>query len=69
MSHLFCSGRDSRYTVESAKKAGLEHAQYFESKKALSEALASHLKPGDIVLFKGSRGVAIEDVISLIKDM
>jgi UDP-N-acetylmuramoyl-tripeptide--D-alanyl-D-alanine ligase len=69
ISHLFCYGRDSRFTVESAKNAGLEHAQHFETKKELAEALASHLKPGDIVLFKGSRGVAIEDVISLIKDM
>jgi UDP-N-acetylmuramyl pentapeptide synthase len=26
-------------------------------------------KPGDIILFKASRGIAIEEVISLIKDM
>jgi len=69
ISHLFCYGEDSRYTVESAKAGGIVFSEHYETKKDLAEALHSVLKPGDIVLFKGSRGVAIEDIISLIKDM
>ena len=69
ISHLFCYGEDSRYTVESAKKGGIAFSEHYKTKKELAEALYSVLKPGDIVLFKGSRGVAIEDVISLIKDI
>ena len=69
ISHLFCYGKDSIYTVYSANKAGIAYCEHFETKKDLAEALASHLKPGDIILFKGSRGVAIEEIISLLKDM
>ena len=69
ISHLFCYGRDSQYTVTAAKASGLAFAKHFETKKDLAESLLSAIKPGDIVLFKGSRGVAIEDIISTIKDM
>ena len=69
ISQLYCFGHDSLHTVESAKNAGIAYAEHFKTKQHLAEALASQLKPGDIVLFKGSRGVSIEEVISLLKDM
>lgn len=69
ISHLFCYGKDSQFTVSTAKTRGIAFAEHFETKKKLAESLFSAIKPGDIVLFKGSRGVAIEDIISLIKDM
>ncbi|MCK4530125.1 MAG: UDP-N-acetylmuramoyl-tripeptide--D-alanyl-D-alanine ligase [Candidatus Marinimicrobia bacterium] len=69
ISHLFCIGRDSQFTVSTAKKRGLAFAEHFETKIELAESLFFAIKPGDIVLFKGSRGVAVEEVISLIKDM
>jgi len=69
ISHLFCYGKDSQFTVSTAKTRGIFFAEHFETKKKLAESLMSAIKPGDIVLFKGSRGVAIEEVISLIKDM
>lgn len=69
ISHLLCYGEDSRHTVETAKKRGIAYTEHFETKKDLADTLFSAIKPGDIVLFKGSRGVAIEEIISLIKDM
>ncbi|MCD6336669.1 MAG: UDP-N-acetylmuramoyl-tripeptide--D-alanyl-D-alanine ligase, partial [Candidatus Marinimicrobia bacterium] len=69
ISHLFCYGRDSQFTVKTAKTRGIAFAEHFKTKKDLAESLFSAIKPGDIVLFKGSRGVAIEDIISIIKDM
>ncbi|MCF7833111.1 MAG: UDP-N-acetylmuramoyl-tripeptide--D-alanyl-D-alanine ligase [Candidatus Marinimicrobia bacterium] len=69
LSHLFCYGKDSQFTVSTAKTKGLGFAEHFETKKELAESLFSVIKPGDIILFKGSRGVAIEEIISLIKDM
>jgi UDP-N-acetylmuramoyl-tripeptide--D-alanyl-D-alanine ligase len=69
VSHLFCYGNDSKFTVEAAKKRGSIFAEHFKTKKELAESLNSVSKPGDIILFKGSRGVAIEDIISLLKDM
>ena len=38
----------------------------FEDKGQLAEALSSLLKPGDVVLVKGSRGVALEEVVELL---
>jgi len=69
VSHLFCFGNDSLHTARSAKDAGIAYAEFFKTKERLADALVSAIKPGDIVLFKGSRGVAIEEIISLIKDM
>ena len=69
ISHLFCYGRDSQFTVSTAKTSGIAFAEHFKTKIELAKSLFSAIKPGDIVLFKGSRGVAIEEIISLIKDM
>ena len=69
ISHLFCLGNDSVHTVEAANNDGIPYAKHFKGKKELASALIAHVKPGDIVLFKGSRGVAIEEIITLIKDM
>lgn len=38
----------------------------FDDKGLLTEALMSLLKPGDVVLVKGSRGVALEEVVELL---
>ena len=38
----------------------------FDDKGLLAEALMSLLKPGDVVLVKGSRGVALEEVVELL---
>ncbi len=69
VSYLFCYGNDSKFTVTAAKKRGIAFAKHFDTKKELAESLNFASKPGDIILFKGSRGVAIEDIISLLKDM
>ena len=69
VSHLFCYGSDSQFTVLTAKTSGIAFAEHFKTKIELAKSLFSAIKSGDIVLFKGSRGVAIEEVISLIKDM
>lgn len=69
ITYLYCLGADSINTVETAIKDGIHYAEHFENKMDIAQAVKSHIKPGDIILFKGSRGVAIEKVISLIKDM
>lgn len=38
-------------------------AKHFSSKSDLVQTLASHLQPGDLVLFKGSRGVELDKII------
>lgn len=59
-------GADAVYIVEAAKQAGLENARLFDTKEALAQSLAQQVQPGDGVLFKGSRGMHLEDVMHTV---
>lgn len=59
-------GADAAYIVEAAKQAGLENARLFDAKEALAQSLAQQVQPGDGVLFKGSRGMHLEDVMHMV---
>lgn len=59
-------GTDAAYIVEAAKQAGLENARLFDTKEALAQSLAQQVQPGDGVLFKGSRGMHLEDVMHTV---
>lgn len=52
----------ARFTVESARKAGLSAraACFFEDPASAGDALKSIAAPGDTILFKGSRGTRVE---------
>jgi UDP-N-acetylmuramoyl-tripeptide--D-alanyl-D-alanine ligase len=52
----------ARFMVEEAITAGLSDsaASFFDSPEEAGDFLAGYLHPGDAVLFKGSRGVAVE---------
>jgi len=69
ITYLYCLGEDSINTVNTAIKDGIHYAEHFYNKKDVADAVKSKIKPGDIILFKASRGIAIEKVISLIKDL
>lgn len=58
---LFCYGEASRFIADAAKQA--VPTQHFTDKSALYDALLNTLQPGDAVLFKASRGMALEEVI------
>lgn len=59
-------GADAAYIVEAAKQAGLENARLFDTKETLAQSLAQQVQPGDGVLFKGSRGMHLEDVMHTV---
>ncbi len=59
-------GADAAYIVEAAKQAGLENARLFDTKEALARSLAQQVQPSDGVLFKGSRGMHLEDVMHTV---
>jgi len=44
-------------------------AGHFETKEELARALADELQPGDVVLVKGSRLMALEEVIERLKEL
>ncbi len=62
-----CVGTLSRHTVDQARARGVE-AHWFSDKDQLTERLRHELTPGDTVLVKASRGMALETVVSQIKE-
>ena len=60
---LVAIGSSSEATAESARKAGLKDVFSFGTKKNALELLKRILHEGDTVLVKGSRGVALEEVV------
>lgn len=61
---LMTYGENSLATAENAVKCGVPVVKSFLDKKELADALFETLKEGDTVLFKASRGMALEDVIN-----
>lgn len=62
--YLLAYGSDAKYYYESAKEKGCKNVFLFQDKTALSEKLIEIANPGDAVIFKGSRGMKLEDVIN-----
>lgn len=65
---LMTYGENSLATAENAVKCGVPVVKSFLDKKELADALFEILEEGDTVLFKASRGMALEDVINDLYD-
>ncbi len=59
---LVCYGKEAKHIAERAGELGL-NAGYSPDKKMVLNFLKFKLKPDDIVLFKASRGVHLEEII------
>ena len=59
---LVCYGKESKYIAERAEELGM-HAGSSEDKKIVLNFMKYKLKPDDIVLFKASRGMHLEELI------
>lgn len=64
--YLLAYGNDAKFYVDGAKQGGVENAFLFDDKEKLSEMLLNIASKGDAVLFKGSRGMKLEDVINTV---
>ena len=60
---LLCYGELSRELAETARANGLAQACHFRSKEELTKELLRQARSGDCILFKGSRGMRLEEVI------
>ena len=62
---LFCFGKESFYLAQRA--AMQEVAVYHtEDRRELCRVIRQYLRPGDVILFKASRGMHLEDCIDVI---
>jgi UDP-N-acetylmuramoyl-tripeptide--D-alanyl-D-alanine ligase len=69
VSALFVTGDFTEYVVQGARKAGLGSENIFSgSKEDLMDRLVQMLKPGDWVLVKGSRAMAMEDIVTGLRN-
>lgn len=62
---VLCYGEMSKLTAEAAEEAGCPRVRHFDDKEELARYLLSISGAGDTVLFKGSRGMALEDIIRI----
>lgn len=61
---LFAYGNESRFTAKGAE--GVKEVYHFTDEKELAEKISETVKCGDAVLFKASRGMKLENVISIV---
>src|SRR6185295_5033587 len=54
--------------VGGAKEAGLTEARFFETSDDAARALLAEVREGDLVLVKGSRGVATDKIVAAIRE-
>ncbi len=64
---LFCFGKEAHNIYQSAKENGLEEVFCFKNKKELSQSLKNYIKENDLLVFKASRGMALEEVVEKMK--
>jgi UDP-N-acetylmuramoyl-tripeptide--D-alanyl-D-alanine ligase len=57
---------DARHLVEGAREGGLAEAHFVETPEEAAAALAGTLGRGDVVLVKGSRGVATDRAVAAL---
>ena len=63
---LMACGELSRFYIEGAREKGMEQALYFDSGEQLMESLVREAKPEDVIWFKASRGMHLEEGIAYL---
>ena len=54
--------------IEGAKDAGINETRFFETSEEAARAIVDELREGDLVLIKGSRGVATDRIVAAIRE-
>jgi UDP-N-acetylmuramoyl-tripeptide--D-alanyl-D-alanine ligase len=58
----------AKHMVDGAKDGGLAATRYFESANDAANALIAEVQEGDLILVKGSRGVATDKIVKAMKE-
>lgn len=67
---VFVCGEKSKMICEGIKSCGESKCKYyyFGDKKEMAERLCAEVKKGDVVLFKASRGMKLEETLNIFKE-
>jgi UDP-N-acetylmuramoyl-tripeptide--D-alanyl-D-alanine ligase len=60
-------GPRCRSAVEGARRAGIRNARHYESAGDAASALPEIVRPGDLVVVKGSRSMHLEEVVEALR--
>lgn len=66
---LLCYGEAARDIKRGAVMVGMKNVHHFEDKEQMAKCLFELLKPGDVVIFKASRGIKLEDAIKSLREL
>ncbi|MCR5481831.1 MAG: UDP-N-acetylmuramoyl-tripeptide--D-alanyl-D-alanine ligase [Clostridia bacterium] len=65
---LITVGELGKFIAQGAVSAGMKDVLSFETKAALAEKLNELVRPGDVILVKASRGLAMEEIVKKIPE-
>lgn len=60
---LYCYGEQSRHILQAAQQCGMQKVYWFDDKSRMAREIRKNIEIGDCILFKGSRGMRLEEVI------
>lgn len=69
VTRLFARGEHARDMIDGAMDAHVTHAEAIEGHAEMAQAIHALAQPGDVLLVKGSRGMAMENVIEALKEL
>ena len=65
---LVAVGKESKYIIDAASKAGVKQICYCNSNEEVVNYLEDIIQSNDIILFKGSNGMKLGNVVALMKE-
>lgn len=65
---LVCVGKDAKYIADEAENNGVKNVFKFDTNNQASQFLQEYVKDGDVVLFKASRGMKLEEVSASLQE-
>lgn len=65
---LVCVGSDAKFIADEARKNGVKNVYEFSENLQASKFLKEYVKDGDVVLFKASRGMKLEEVSAALQE-
>ena len=64
---VFCYGREMSHLAKKAAELGMKNVYYYMDKKDLASDLFAFCRAGDLLLIKGSRGMQMESILSMLE--